>query len=109
MGKTPTLVEMSGITKRYGGVLACDRVDLTVRAGEVHALLGENGAGKSTLMRVLSGDVTDYEGMVTVEGRPVRFTRPADAQHGGIAMIHQELDLVPALSVAENLYLGREL
>ncbi|KEI43254.1 sugar ABC transporter ATP-binding protein [Saccharopolyspora rectivirgula] len=102
------LVEMAGITKRYGGVLACDEVDLTIRSGEVHALLGENGAGKSTLMRVLSGDLVDYEGKITVEGHPVEFSKPAEAQRAGIAMIHQELDLVPALSVAENLYLGRE-
>ena len=94
------LVEMAGITKRYGGVLACDEVDLTIRSGEVHALLGENGAGKSTLMRVLSGDLVDYEGKITVEGHPVEFSKPAEAQRAGIAMIHQELDLVPALSVA---------
>ncbi|MFR9729957.1 sugar ABC transporter ATP-binding protein [Saccharopolyspora sp. MS10] len=106
---TAPLVELTGITKRYGGVLACDAVDLTVRAGEVHALLGENGAGKSTLMRVLSGDVADHEGTVAVDGRPRRFAKPSDAQQAGIAMIHQELDLVPALSVADNLYLGREL
>ncbi|GAA0513457.1 ribose import ATP-binding protein RbsA [Saccharopolyspora subtropica] len=109
MGTAAPLVEMTGITKRYGGVLACDGVDLTVRAGEVHALLGENGAGKSTLMRVLSGDVTDHAGTISIEGRRVEFGKPADAQQAGIAMIHQELDLVPALSVAENLYLGREL
>ncbi|GAB3284320.1 sugar ABC transporter ATP-binding protein [Parasphingorhabdus pacifica] len=107
--ETAPLIEMVGITKRYGGVLACDQVDLSVRSGEVHALLGENGAGKSTLMRVLSGDVTDHDGTVAVAGRSVSFAKPADAQQAGIAMIHQELDLVPALSVAENLYLGREL
>lgn len=103
------LVAMTGISKRYGGVLACDDVSLTVRAGEVHALLGENGAGKSTLMKILSGDVTDHSGSVLIEGSPVQFTKPADAQRAGVAMIHQELDLVPALSVAENLYLGREI
>lgn len=109
MSTAPPLVEMTGVTKRYGGVLACDGVDLTIRAGEVHALLGENGAGKSTLMKVLSGDVVDHSGSISIEGRPVQFGKPADAQHAGIAMIHQELDLVPGLSVAENLYLGREL
>ncbi|RRO15790.1 sugar ABC transporter ATP-binding protein [Saccharopolyspora rhizosphaerae] len=108
MNTAPPLVEMTGITKRYGGVLACDAVDLAVRGGEVHALLGENGAGKSTLMKVLSGDVTDHSGQIAIEGHPVQFSKPADAQHAGIAMIHQELDLVPALSVAENLHLGRE-
>src|SRR5262245_43580027 len=100
---------MVGISKSYGGVLACRDVDLTVRAGEVHALLGENGAGKSTLMRILSGDVTDYVGEVRVGGEPRRFAAPVDAQRAGIAMIHQELDLVPGLSVAENIFLGREL
>ncbi len=103
------LVEMIGIRKSYGGVRACWDIDFTVRAGEVHALLGENGAGKSTLMRVLSGDVTDHEGEVRVAGAPARFAAPVDAQRAGIAMIHQELDLVPALSVAENIFLGREL
>ncbi|MGW1676531.1 sugar ABC transporter ATP-binding protein [Saccharopolyspora sp. NPDC002376] len=108
MSTAPPLVEMAGISKRYGGVLACDDVDLSVLAGEVHALLGENGAGKSTLMKVLSGDVTDHAGSISIEGRQVQFGKPADAQHAGVAMIHQELDLVPALSVAENLHLGRE-
>ncbi|MET0235887.1 MAG: sugar ABC transporter ATP-binding protein [Kibdelosporangium sp.] len=102
------LVGLARIGKSYGGVKACRSVDFAVRAGEVHALLGENGAGKSTLMRVLSGDVTDYSGEITVAGRIVRFHGPADAQNAGIAMIHQELDLVPGLSVAENIFLGRE-
>src|ERR1700716_1782922 len=108
MDGVPPLVGMIRVGKRYGGVQACRDVDLTLRSGEVHALLGENGAGKSTLMRVLSGDITDYDGRVEVEGSPVRFRGPADAQRAGIAMIHQELDLVPALSIAENLFLGRE-
>ncbi len=102
------LVEMIGISKSYGGVRACRDIDLTVLAGEVHALLGENGAGKSTLMKILSGDVTDYDGTIAIDGEPVRFASPADAQRAGVAMIHQELDLVPALSVAENIFLGRE-
>jgi ribose transport system ATP-binding protein len=102
------LVTMSGITKRFGGVLACDDVELAVGAGEVRALLGENGAGKSTLMNVLAGVITDHEGTITVAGTPCRFRSPADAQAAGIAMIHQELDLVPGLSVAENIFLGRE-
>ncbi|QWF77226.1 sugar ABC transporter ATP-binding protein [Amycolatopsis sp. CA-230715] len=103
------LVEMAGISKAYGGVRAVSGVDFTVLEGEVHALLGENGAGKSTLMKVLSGEVGGYEGEIRVSGEPVHFTRPVDAQRAGIAMIHQELDLVPALSVAENVFLGREL
>ncbi|MFG2010534.1 sugar ABC transporter ATP-binding protein [Micromonospora sp. NPDC048868] len=102
------IVAMSGITKRFGGVHALRGVDLTLRAGEVHALLGENGAGKSTLINILSGVVTGYGGEISIGGRPARFTGPAAAQAAGIATIHQELDLVPALSVAENLVLGRE-
>ncbi|RZS43290.1 monosaccharide ABC transporter ATP-binding protein (CUT2 family) [Herbihabitans rhizosphaerae] len=103
------LVEMTSISKSYGGVQACRDIDFTVRAGEVHALLGENGAGKSTLMKVLSGEVVDHQGEIFIEGARIRFNRPIDAQRAGIAMIHQELDLVPALSIAENIFLGKEL
>ncbi|TDD17672.1 sugar ABC transporter ATP-binding protein [Kribbella turkmenica] len=109
MAEGAGLVRMSGIGKRYGGVRACRDVDFSLGAGEVHALLGENGAGKSTLMRILSGDVTDYDGTIEINGAPVHFGGPTDAQAAGIAMIHQELDLVPGLSVADNIFLGREL
>ncbi|WP_284745760.1 sugar ABC transporter ATP-binding protein [Amycolatopsis sp. RTGN1] len=103
------LVAMTGVSKAYGGTLACDDVDFTVRRGEVHALLGENGAGKSTLVRILSGDVTGYRGTIEIDGEPATFGSPADARRRGIAMIPQELDLVPGLSVAANIFLGREL
>jgi ribose transport system ATP-binding protein len=103
------LVAMTGISKAYGGTLACDHVDFTVRRGEVHALLGENGAGKSTLVRILSGDVTGYRGTIEIDGEPAVFGNPLDARRRGIAMIPQELDLVPGLSVAANIFLGREL
>ncbi len=103
------LVELRGISKRFGGVVACREIDLQVRAGEVLALLGENGAGKSTCMSILSGVITDYEGTLLVRGAPARFGGPADAQGAGIAIIHQELDLVLDLTVAENMFLGREL
>src|SRR6201986_2242733 len=99
--ETPPLLALRGIGKKFPGVTALAGIDFTVRAGEVHALLGENGAGKSTLMRVLSGDVADHDGHIVVAGSPVRFSAPVDAQRAGIAMIHQELDLVPGLSVAE--------
>jgi ribose transport system ATP-binding protein len=102
------LAGLSGIGKSFGGVPALKEVDFTVRRGEVHALLGENGAGKSTLMKILSGELGDYRGEIRIEGEQVKFTRPLDARRAGIAMIHQELDLVPALSVAENVFLGRE-
>ncbi|UJW31497.1 sugar ABC transporter ATP-binding protein [Saccharothrix sp. AJ9571] len=102
------LVAMTGISKSYGGVRAIRDAGFTVHAGEVHALLGENGAGKSTLMKVLAGEVGGYQGEIRIDGEPVRFGGPADAQRAGISMIPQELDLVPALSVAENIFLGRE-
>ncbi|MDI5976399.1 sugar ABC transporter ATP-binding protein [Amycolatopsis magusensis] len=102
------LVAMTGISKSYGGVRAIRDAEFTVHAGEVHALLGENGAGKSTLMKVLAGEVGGYRGEIRIDGEPVRFGGPADAQRAGISMISQELDLVPALSVAENIFLGRE-
>ncbi|MEU4393661.1 sugar ABC transporter ATP-binding protein [Kribbella sp. NPDC023855] len=109
MPKPAALVRMSRIGKRYGGVQACRDIDFTLGAGEVHALLGENGAGKSTLMKILSGDVTGYDGWIEIDGRRVSFAGPTEAQAAGIAMIHQELDLVPGLPVADNIFLGREL
>jgi ribose transport system ATP-binding protein len=102
------LLRMRGIAKRFGGVHALREVDVELRHGEVHALLGENGAGKSTLINVLSGVFADYDGAVEIDGRPVAFHRPGDAQAAGVATIHQELDLVPEMTVAENLFLGRE-
>jgi ribose transport system ATP-binding protein len=99
---------MRGIEKHFGGVYALRGVDFDLAAGEVHVLLGENGAGKSTLMNILSGVLAPDGGSVEVEGVPVRFASPRDAQAAGIAMIHQELDLVPGLDIAANLFLGHE-
>ncbi len=99
---------MRGIEKRFGGAHALRGVDFALRAGEVHALLGENGAGKSTLMNVLSGVVAPDRGEVLVDGMTRRFASPREAQAHGIATIFQELDLVPSLDVAANLFLGRE-
>jgi ribose transport system ATP-binding protein len=107
-GKPGASVDMIGVSKSYGGVHAVRGVDFSIRPGEVHALLGENGAGKSTLMKVLCGEVSGYRGEIRIGGRPVALSSPVDAQRAGIAMIHQELDLVPALSIAENVWLGRE-
>lgn len=104
----PPLLSMSAIVKDFGGVHALRGADLHVRAGEVHALLGENGAGKSTMMNILSGVLRPDAGSIEIDGEPVEFHSPAAAQASGVAMIHQELDLVPQLSVAQNLFLGRE-
>ncbi len=103
----PVLV-MRGITKRFGGVHAVRGVDFTLNAGEVHALLGENGAGKSTLMNILSGVHAPDQGELLLDGVPVRLASPREAQANGIATIFQELDLVPSLDIAANLFLGRE-
>ncbi len=97
-----------GIVKRYPGVIALDGVGLTLRGGEVHAIAGENGAGKSTLMGVLCGAVAPDEGEITIDGREQRFSSPRDARALGIRMIHQELSLVPDMTVAENIFLGVE-
>jgi len=103
------LLTMRGIVKSFGGVRALRGVDFDLRAGEIHALLGENGAGKSTLMNTLSGALVPDAGEIRVDGKLVTFAGPRDAQAAGIAMIYQELDLVPGLDIAANLFLGREL
>jgi D-xylose transport system ATP-binding protein len=105
-----TLLEMRGITKAFPGVRALDGVSFDLQAGEIHALVGENGAGKSTLMKILAGVYPHgtYEGEIVVDGEPRHFTRVADATQAGIAVVHQELSLVRELSIAENIFLGRE-
>jgi simple sugar transport system ATP-binding protein len=104
---TPVL-EMRGVTKRFPGVLANDHIDLDVRRGEIHALLGENGAGKTTLMNILYGLVTPDEGEILLDGTPVTIHSPNDAIERGISMVHQHFMLVPVLTVAENILLGQE-
>jgi simple sugar transport system ATP-binding protein len=105
---TAPALEMRGITKRYPGVVANDGIDLEVRPGEIHALLGENGAGKSTLMNVLYGLATPDSGEILLNGTPVKIDGPSDAIARGISMVHQHFMLVPVLSVAENILLGAE-
>jgi ribose transport system ATP-binding protein len=97
-----------GISKSFPGVKALDRVEITVRRGRLNAVLGENGAGKSTLMNILAGVFPPDEGEIVLEGRPVSFRNPREAQERGISIIFQELNLIPQLSVAENIFLGRE-
>ncbi|HLV71405.1 MAG TPA: sugar ABC transporter ATP-binding protein [Vulgatibacteraceae bacterium] len=106
--ETEPLLLMRGIVKQFPGVRALDGVDLDVRPGEVHCLLGQNGAGKSTLIKVLAGAHQPDEGEIVLGGRPVRLTGPNAAMRAGIATIYQELDLVDGLSVAENIFLGHE-
>lgn len=102
------LLELEGIQKRFGGVVALRRGDLRAHAAEVHLLLGENGAGKSTLMKIVAGMLQPDGGVIRWRGRPVTFRNPAEAAANGIAMVHQESLLAPHLTVAENIFLGRE-
>jgi putative multiple sugar transport system ATP-binding protein len=104
------ILEMRGITKTFPGVKALSDVNFAVKRGEIHAICGENGAGKSTLMKVLSGvyPTGDYEGEIFYDGEPVRFSSIRDSEHVGVVIIHQELALVPYLSIAENIFLGNE-
>lgn len=103
------LLEMKNISKSFPGTKALDKVQLEVRGGEVHALLGENGAGKSTLIKVLGGIYTKDEGEILIEGKKVEIKDINSARQNGISIIHQELMLIPHMSVAENIYLGQEL
>lgn len=101
-------LELRSITKRYPGVVANDAIDLTVHAGEVHAIVGENGAGKSTLMSILYGLVAPDEGTILVRGESVHFKSPLDAIHAGLGMVHQAFQLFPTMTVAENVVYGNE-
>ncbi len=103
------IIRMRGITKKFGPVTVLDNVDFSVHKGEVLALVGANGAGKSTLMKILNGIYTPTSGEIFLNGTKVAFKNPIDAYLGGVSMIHQELDLLDNLSVAENIFLGREI
>jgi monosaccharide-transporting ATPase len=106
--ETEPLLALRGITKRFPGVRALGEVDFTLRAGEIHALLGENGAGKSTLIKVLTGVYPADAGTITLDGEEIAPTSPKEAEHAGISTVYQEVNLIPALSVAENITLGRQ-
>lgn len=103
-----TVLEVRQLSKSFLGVKALDKVDLEVRRGEVHSVIGENGAGKSTMMNVILGDLPKDEGQIFLKGKEVHFRSPAEAIAAGISMIHQEISLIPTLTVAENIWLHRE-
>jgi ribose transport system ATP-binding protein len=104
----PLALQMRGISKSFGPTPVLRKVDFELRAGEIHALMGENGAGKSTLMKIAAGLIDQFEGEIRVAGQPHRLASPRDATRAGIAMIQQELSLVPELAVDENIFLGQE-
>ena len=106
--QTDPLLQMRHIVKIFPGVLALNGVDFTLRKGEIHALMGENGAGKSTLIKVLTGVYSSDGGEISVEGRPIIIKSPQDAQNNGISTVYQEITLCPNLTVAENMFIGRE-
>lgn len=108
MNERVPIVHLQSISKRFGGIIAVNQVDLEIYPGEVLGLVGENGAGKSTLMRVLAGFYPDYEGQISIQEKPVRIATPREGMQLGIALVHQELSLVLELTVAENIFLGRE-
>jgi ribose transport system ATP-binding protein len=107
-GRNAVVLEAEGVSKSFAGVEALRGVDFDLMSGEVHALVGENGAGKSTLMKILAGVHVEYEGAIQLVGSPVRFSGVQDAERAGVAIIHQELNLVPELTAADNIFLGRE-
>src|ERR1700680_1344388 len=105
MSDATVLLETRGLSKNYGAVVALRKGDLSVRAGEIHALMGANGAGKSTLVKVLTGDVAPNAGVILLDGRGVRFASPAKARQAGLTSVYQDVSLVPTLTIAQNLRL----
>ncbi|MDD0838038.1 ATP-binding cassette domain-containing protein [Curvibacter sp. HBC61] len=105
----PLVMQARGLVKRYGQVTALDGADFDLRAGEILAVIGDNGAGKSSLIKALSGATVPDEGEILLDGRPVQFKSPMDARRAGIETVYQDLAVAPAMTIAENLFLGREL
>lgn len=105
----PIIFKATGLTKRYGQVTAIDGVDFELRAGEILAVIGDNGAGKTSLIKVLSGAIIPDEGTLELDGHKVVFKSPIDARRQGIETVYQELAVAPAMTIAENLFLGREI
>ncbi|WP_457333171.1 ATP-binding cassette domain-containing protein [Rhizobacter sp. P5_C2] len=106
---TPIVMEARGLVKRYGQVVALDGADFELRAGEILAVIGDNGAGKSSLIKALSGATIPDEGEIKLDGKVIHFKSPIDARRAGIETVYQDLAVAPAMSIAENLFLGREL
>jgi fructose transport system ATP-binding protein len=110
MSTTPQIVmQARGLVKRYGQVTALDGTDFELRAGEILAVIGDNGAGKSSLIKCLSGATIPDEGEILLDGQPIHFRSPMDARRAGIETVYQDLAVAPAMTIAENLFLGREL
>jgi fructose transport system ATP-binding protein len=107
--KTHIVMQAKGLVKRYGQVVALDGVDFELRAGEILAVIGDNGAGKSSLIKALSGATIPDEGEILLDGKPIHFKSPIDARRAGIETVYQDLAVAPAMTIAENLFLGREL
>jgi len=108
--KTPQIVmQAKGLVKRYGQVTALDGVDFELRAGEILAVIGDNGAGKSSLIKCLSGATIPDQGEILLDGKPIHFRSPIDARRSGIETVYQDLAVAPAMTIAENLFMGREL
>ena len=105
----PLVIEAKGLVKRYGQVTALDGADFELRAGEIMAVIGDNGAGKSSLIKALSGATIPDEGEVFLDGQPIHFKSPIDARRAGIETVYQDLAVAPAMTIAENLFLGREI
>lgn len=108
MAEEKYILQATGICKSFPGVKVLDGAELSILPGEVHALMGENGAGKSTLMKIIMGIYTKDEGTIRFDGKEVDFKKPKDALEAGISMIHQELAPIPEMTVAGNVFLGRE-
>ena len=109
MSSQQLVMQAKGLVKRYGHVTALEGADFELRAGEILAVIGDNGAGKSTLIKALSGAIVPDEGEILLDGIPVHFKSPIDARRAGIETVYQELAVAPAMTIAENLFLGREI
>jgi len=107
--QAPIVMQAKGLVKRYGQVTALDGVDFELRAGEILAVIGDNGAGKSSLIKCLSGATIPDQGEILLDGQAIRFKSPKDARRSGIETVYQDLAVAPAMTIAENLFLGREL